>query len=733
MNEAVNLYGSRPDDGHEEEVYYGEDGGSLFTLNNIRALLWRQRYILVGVTALALIAGLLLTLLMKPYYQATSQVRVDYNENDIVEGQDLTSTYLTGTEVARYLETQAAEIRSRSMALQVVDDLDLASGDRLLGPASDDAGTALSEDATLEARRDLAASILVDNLTVEVPMESRVISIRYSAAEPVLSADVANAYARAFLSNDLGRSLEAYSYAREYLQEQIDETRNALREAEILANQYARQNAIVGQPFTSVRGDGGESETVATPTLTASNLAQINRRYVETRAARIAAQERWESVANTSAMELPEVQGSAVAQQLRGRIAELEARLADLLERYQEEYPEVREVRAEIVSLERQLARVAAEIKNSIRSEYLIARNQEQALQSELERVSGEALDEQDRRVQYNLLDRDVAAYRSQLASLLERFNEISSAANLQSSKVTLLDEATVPRSHYKPNLMRNMLIALVVGGGLALGLAFLREIFDDRLRSTSDLERRLGVPALGQTPFTPEGEITEALEDPFSAISESYSSVRATLDFALPPEARQVIQFTSGQQMEGKTTSALAVAARYAAVGKKVLLMDVDLRRPAVAKRLTDQKPKDGLVSALYGRADYKSLLLKTDTANLDVLPAGKAPPNPVEILSSGLMHDFLAQVRDEYDVVIIDGPPVMGLADAPLVSRFVDCTVFVAEANRVEFGKTRAAVRRLRDAGANIAGAILTKYRALEAGESYNYEYQYYTYSKG
>ena len=522
--------------------------------------------------------------------------------------------------------------------------------------------------------------------------------------------------------------MAANAYALEYLDEQISELRQRLQDAELEANAYAKQNRIVGP--TSVNADnsyGGEGG----PTITALNLAQINSSYTEARANRIALEQKWIATANTPARQIPEVQNNEVLRDLIGESSTLSAELANLKERYDDNYPQVAELTARLAELERQITRTSADIKAGIRSQFEVAQRQERALANEVGRISQDTLEEQDRRVRYGLLDREASAIKVQLATLLDRYNQISSAENVQTGSITLLDPALKPGSPISPNLTRNLLIGLILGAGLALTLAVLREVFDDRLRSLAEVEDRFGLPLLGHTPYLQSDDLDDEGSAAHDALMEAYSSIALAIDYTIPKNQR-VLQFTSSQASEGKTTSAIALAEKYAKLGYKTLLVDADLRRPAMASAFGREKPGQGFVEVLLGQAEFGSVLLSEGVDNLDVLPLGTLPDDPVELMASGYIRTFIAQYRAEYDYIIFDSSPVVGIADAPILSRVVDATIFIVEANRVHFGQAKAALRRLRSAGAKLPGLILTKYRPQQAGQSYGYEYQYYSYAK-
>lgn len=703
------------------------------TFASIRGVLWRQRYILVIVTALTVLAALCLTLLMTPVYEAQTTVRYDPPSGATAAGDDL-ERYVSANEVGAVMRTIASVAESRTLALTVVEDLNLVENEDVLGDMLRDGQPAgMSDEAWLSERRSAAAAVVRGGVSTDVPYDSRVITISFRSTDRQLAASIANSLSENLLRQDVARGLEANAFAREFLEDQIAETRIRLQDAEQAAIDFARRNAIIGPSVAAGGEDSGNGQAAQPQTLTAANLARVNDAYSEARAERIRAQERWQAVSGLPASQLPEVQQNAEVQALAERLAGLRTREAQLRERYLDDYPDVREVVAEIAETEARKQRAEADIRRGIRSAYEVAQRQETALRRELERSANSALEEQDERVQYSLLERDAQALRFQLSNLLDRYNQISSAANLATSTISRIDPAIAPSSQIEPNLLRNMLAALVAGLGLAVALALLREIFDDRIRSAQDVERRVGLAIIGQTPFVDPDAIAEVIDDRFSPVSEAYSAIRATLDFSVLKEGHKIISITSSESGEGKTTTAIALAKRFATVGRKVLLIDADMRRPRLAKTMGMAKPETGLLAVLYGRASLADALAANDQPGLDVLPIEVIPENPVEILSSGLVAELLDAQRENYDLILIDSSPVLGIADAPLISRFADVTLLVIEANRAASGRTKTSVRRLREGGARVVGGVLSKFRALDVGEDYAYQYQYYRYGEG
>lgn len=694
----------------------------------LRGFLFRQYKVIVGIVSIMLLIGLLITLITNPVYEAETTVRVDPEGNTIIETQDVSPT-VSNSQIYQYRETLGEVIESRKLASKVVEIAELHENDVFMEGLLENTSSAPQTSEQLsEDRKELAAAKLQENVEADIPFENRIVAIRYRGPDPELAALISNAYAQAFILNDTERRLEANTYALNYLTEQIDDVREQLQDAEIEANDYARRNRIIGTRSNQSSPFGFTRSTNST--ITAESLTRINANYIETRAERLEFEQRWLAIQETPPMQILEVQQSAAIQELQSESSRTSATLADLRERYADNFPQVAELTARLDEIERQIESTGNDIKEGLRNQYLITLQQERALEQELRRLSGETLGEQDRRIQYELLDRKAGALRLQLAAMLARFNDISAAENVQPGSITILDPALVPERPISPNLLKNLALALILGIGLAGLTAILREILDDRLRNLEDVEDKFGIPLLGHTPFIGEDDICDEASRPFGALIESYASVVSTLDYMIPFHG-QALLLTSSQPSEGKTTTARVIAEKYAELGRKTLLIDADLRRPTIAKEYGFDSNQKGLIEVVLGHCSMGDALLPLGRENLDVLPIGKVPPNPVEFLSSEAFAQFVATLRDDYSRIIFDASPVMGIADVPLLSRQVDGTIFIAEANRVHYGQAKASLRRLRAVGAKLTGVILTKYRALEAGQPHGYEYRYYDYS--
>lgn len=710
----------------------GEAAGFKISLGDLRAMIWRQRKVLALIVGVALLVGIVVTMLMTPRYMAQATVKIDNEVVKIVEGQDLDPA-IAMADTPRYLKTQVKIVESRSLSAQVADSLRLDRSDAFLNSMGVKVpGAGLPEKDRAAARREAVISELQAGVTMDSAADSRVATLGFVSRDPALAAQIANSFAENYINQNVQARYDINAYARRVLTEQVRQAQIELQQTERDAIDYARRNRLIDAGDVSSGSDdgrtGGGGETGSARSVTTANLVQLNTAYIDARAARIAAEARWNAAQSSNGLDLPEARANGAIQNLQTRRSEVAATLAQLRTRYLDSQPQVKEAAAELAQIDAMVANAGRTLKSSIQKEYQAALRAEQEMSAAKEQLASETLTEQDRRVQLNLIARDAETQRKQLNDLLTRLNQVNAAADITANNISLLDKALVSDTPISPNILRNLMLALAAGLALAMFVAFVREALDDTLRSPEDAERKLHLPLLGTTPFVQEASAQD-LEERQGELSEAYYSIRATVDYASSGATTKVILVTSSQPAEGKSTTSIALARDFARIGRRVLLVDADFRNPSLHRTL--QLPKEhGFVDVLMKHRTFEDTVFEHEIPGLHLLPLGPIPPNPVQILSSNLIQEFIADKREKYDVVIFDSAPVMGLADAPMLSRMVDFTLLIVEANRAHFGQAKSAVRRLQDAGANILGIIMTKFSFRDAGYSYDYHYSYYSY---
>jgi len=335
----------------------------------------------------------------------------------------------------------------------------------------------------------------------------------------------------------------------------------------------------------------------------------------------------------------------------------------------------------------------------------------------------------QNRTIRYNIIQRDVDTSRSFYEGLLEREKEVA-VAGVGSNNISVVDPARIPHRPVKPVPALNV----VMGGGLGLllgfALAFGLEQLDQSIKTSDDVESKLGLPMLGAIPKLAENVVPfEALSDPRSALSEAYNSARTALQLSTADGVPPSLFVTSTQPAEGKSTTSIALAKSLAALGHGVLLIDADLRNPSLHR--TFHFPNEsGLSSLLAGLSTLGAEIRPTSVENLSFLPAGAVPPNPAELLAGRRLQATLAEALSHFDHIVLDGPPIMGLADAPLLASVADGTILVVEAGETGGQLAKTALKRINRVGVHIVGALLTKFdfgSTFGGDYAYSYHYQY------
>ncbi|RPD84082.1 polysaccharide biosynthesis tyrosine autokinase [Luteimonas sp. 100069] len=693
-------------------------------------LLVKRRWLVLGILAAVVALALIVTLMMPPIYRATAVLQIDRESVQILQVEGVGNAEAAAPD---FLTTQYELLRSRSLAERVANELaiDAATIERLdatgwwqratavLRPRASDADSDADEpeaEADQLAALRQAVAIVREGLTVEPVRNSRLVRVHFDSTLPAFSTRVVNAVADGFIAHAIERKFDASSYASRYLEEQLALAKGRLEESERALVAFAARENIVAS------GEGGQS-------LESQNLGALNEALAAAQDDRIRAQAAWSQVSGGGALPAGAISNS-ILNVLQQQRATLNAQYQQQLQTYKPEYPSMQALQGQIEEVDRQIGQERASVRASIQAEYGAAQSRENMLVSQLNTLRTRTLDVDNRSIDYNILRREADTNRQLYDSLLQRYKEVGVAAGagVGTNNVSIVDRAMVPTGRYKPNLLLNLAIGTLLGLILGVVVAFALEFVDDTIKSPEDLEQHLRLPLLGVVPNVRKGNVAEAIADPRSAFSESYRSVRTALQFSTDHGVPKVLLVTSASAAEGKSVTALTLARNFAQLGKRVLLVEADLRNPSL-HRVMGVRAEQGLSSLLAGAADISEVVRDTDEANLQVILAGPLPPNPAELLSGSRLLSMLTTAAEKYDQVIIDGPPVLGIADAPILSNVVNGTLLVVNSGKTRIKTAQAAIKRLAAARAHIIGGVLTHYDAKVAGYGYNYE-SYYAY---
>ena len=678
------------------EADFEDDGLDLRAI--LRVLLARWYWILAA-GALGGLAALGYSLSVTPLYRTSVTIELNPPTVPIVAAGETDPSMSYMNNDWQFLPTQYGLMKSRDLAKRVVENLNLAGT-----PAAADPAGGIAE------RIDGMAAELAGGVEVTPVPDSRLVTLSYSSEDPAEAARIANGFADAFVQSSIDRRYESTAKTRDFLSQQLKTTREKLNQAEQALVQYARANNII------MPGGEGEDGTPAA-SLTSTSLTTLNAALAEAQQRRIAAEQRYRQ-----AGALTENQAATAA--LRSEKATLEAEFREKSTYLGDEYPDMVRLRERIRALNDAINRESRTASSGLAAEFRAAQAEESALRARVQQLSGSVLQEQDLTSEYKVLQREVDTQQSLYQALLEQYNQIGVAGGVANPTGAIVDRAQVPGAPYTPNVPRNIILGLLLGLGLGVAAAMLYEFLTDLIKTADDVREKLRQPLMGALPkLKRDQSLTGELADPKTPLSEAYGSLLTTLQFSTSNGMPEVLAVTSATAAEGKSTTSLVLAKRLTAVGKRVLLIDADMRRPSF---IFDKAPDAGLSQLLTGHSELEDSLIRTNSGELYVLQSGPIPPNPSLLLNSQEMRALIAQLRRLFDHIIIDCPPTLGFADSMIISSLSDGVLLVVESGRSRRRVVLEAIAQLNSAGSRILGVALTK--CPESAVAYGYNYGYY-----
>jgi len=702
-------YGSEPQD---------EQGDLAQTILWFWHLVLKRRWLVLGALMSCVVLGALITFMQIPLYTATVRLQIEREAAKIVDGADVTPNESGGASL-EFMKTQFELLQSRSMAERVVSSLQLAGDEDFLKPQVSLVSVVVGllrggpEKGNARPER-TATNRVLDNLTVRPLPGSRLVDVSFSDPNPTRAQRIANAYGEAFIALTLDKRFDAKSYARTFLEDQIKQLRIRVEEAEKALVDFAQSEQIV--------------EVADRATMAENNLAAANASMQVLATERLRAEQQWRQVEGSDALSLPQLLSNSVIDGLRQRRNTLVQEYEEKLETFKPAFPAMVQLSNRIKEIDRQLAIEVKTIRDALKAAYDNGIKLEEQMKERVAALQAETLDLQKRMIQYNFLKREVDTNRGIYNSLLQRYKEVDVAAGVTTNNVFIVDRATAPEAPSSPRLSRALLLSFALGLGLGLGSAYLLEILDDRVKYPEELEQLTGLANLGVIPIGEDGD-AEAMEevlDPRSAMAEAYRSLATSLQFSTDTGLPKSLAITSSGPGEGKSTTSIALARHFATLGLKVLLIDGDMRRPSLHIKLQKDNAV-GLSNYLTGAANPQDVIQQTDHRNLAVIFSGPMPPNAADLLAGPRLYSLMTITLEVFDLVIVDAPPLLGLADAQLLSSATAATTFVVASGEQRKGMIRAALKRLQMARGRVIGTVMTKYDASIAGYGYGSGYGY------
>lgn len=703
---------------------------SLFDPLKFLFLLVQYRWLIAFMIACALVIGVVVTFMTTPVYQ--SSVRLEVMVPSARVFQDL--EVMSEMSDTRAFQTAREKIMSRSLAQRVVYQLGLADRPDFLYPAPDfspvniinrafglSLGQQLAVDSP-EERENIAISRVLSGMSVSLVPNTSLLTISFRGQNPEYARDITNQIAQSFIDQRIDQTGQTSELARQFIQEQVLQVKDRLQESEQELVDYAREAGITLA--------GNEKSLIA------SNMEAINTALSK------AIEERLDSDVLVGQIELDrgeslgQVLSSEPLQKLRSSIVDFKAEYQQKLSAFKPGFPEMQQLQMRITELERQYKGGVAVILDGIRMKREEMIKRETELRAKLGDLERDQIAYEDKSIQYTILKREVDSNRSQYESLIAKLNEVGVSSELRTQTASIVDPAILSRSPVAPRLSINLAIALALFAGLGAAIVYLLELLNNTFVNPDQIEKDLGLPVLGILPKIEDEDLAASLADPKSGLSEAYRSLRTSIQFSGTEGMPKTLMVASSEPGEAKSTTTRKLAVDFGALGTKVLIIDADMRKPTMHRQfgLDNTLGLSNLLTNSVRSEDLPRTIKKTKEDNVWVVTSGTIPPNPADLLSSTKMALLVEHMAGRFDLVIIDSPPVIGLSDAPIISRIAQSTLLLVSSNNVSRKSAKAALRRLRSAGANVIGAGLTRFSVGTFDYNYAYKYMnYYYYQYG
>lgn len=702
--------------------------GHVLTLEDVWRRLLRQKWTLLFTALSILLLTAYLTWTATPTYRAGATIQIEKEGVQVVNFGTLTSASPDMGEQDPFFRTQYEQLKSRKLAERVIADLDLqarlferpeklnllsAFGQFVKGMVMallpGDSGQGQAAEANDYPNQ------FAEKLYVEPIEKTHLVKVFYESPDPALSAEIVNALVNAFIKDNISSQSETDTYAKEFLEQELETARSRLTLQEAKLIEYAKQNDIL-----EVNNSQSSQERKLDELYSALGEAERNRIQAES-----------QMTQGRKHGNVREVLNNPVVEGLKQNLVTLEAEYQEKLKLFKPEYPDMQLLQGRIGEVRQQLQKEVGGLKQSLQAEYAAAKKLEDDLRNQLDGYKGELVDLRDRSIEYNALKREVETSRNLYDGLLQRMREVSVAANATSSNIRVVDAAAPDNEVFRPKKALNLILGGLVGLMLGIGAALLRETLNQSVASVSELQALSGLPVLGTIPHVrnkSESHLALATaREVGSLLAEAYRVATANLRFVLPGGvAPRVTLITSVNPAEGKSTSAVNIALSQAQQGMKVLLIDADLRRPSVHVKLGLPNAR-GLSNYLNGETDIATITHPSREAKgLYFITAGTLMADPVRMVSSPVMAQLLNLACQHFNSVIIDGPPAAGFADAIYLASMAEATVIVADEDHINRKRLLNVIEQLRRVKHNVVGFLMVKSQDEATDYRYHDRYQ-------
>lgn len=686
MNSQPPLHHVAPQ--HETALPLAARGAEHDAFSDFLRILWRNKFILIASVLACLGLGIFALSRTTPIYTANTQILIDSQEQRIL---DADAVLMDGALTSATMPTAVAIIGSRNILSGVVEDLRLGQYPEFAG--NPETGATYSPAQLVTALR--------NRLGVWQEGPSYVINLDFKSQDPVLAATVVNAVADSYIASRLDERLDATRRASAWLDTRVTELREEVDRAE---------SAVVDKRSSNLSLDQSSVE------MANQQLAQLGAAMSAAQADRLAVEARYANL-----QKLVTERGAAgAAQQVPNPVtADLQSHLLALRQQVNllratltPDSAQIRNLEVAIRSAERSLSDEFQNYLAAARNEVAVARDRETSLGDSVRALEERIVANSRAAIELSQFEREAEAIRTLYETFLVRLNETRAQEVVERTKARVISRADVPDWPSSPRKALILAASLLLGGMLGIGLVALRELLNRVYRTPDDVVEGLDLPVLASVPRRrgQAASVSRILADPASGFSEQIRQLRTSLLFSYGGKPPRTVMVTSSAQGEGKTTVVLALAQMSGLVGRKAIVIEADLRAPSIAEAF-NWKVEHDIVSTLLGTSELDEAIRRDPTDNFDVLPCGaRQMANTADALSSDQFRALIDKLKSRYDLVLIDTPPVLAVADAGAIGRLADASLYVLRANHTRRPAARRGLAGLAEVGVKISGIVLT-----------------------
>lgn len=721
-----------------EAQAHPSDAGQEINLLDYWRVLVQRRAIVFACIGVVVALTVVSNFLAVPEYEAVTTLHISRQAPQVTTFQDVLSFDPMAWQ--DFYPTQFKIIQSRSVIRLAAERMDLANRPELLerkGPPIGRAIAAVRSWLPGAAPRvegtgdplDPAIDFITGGLDVQPVRNSQLVRISFTDRDPQLATEVANQVASAYQQFNIESKHATTAQASEFLTKEVVRIQAEIAAAESKLQEYSSKKEIL-----SVGGLKDISEQA---------LADLNAKLTEARGRLALAQARYRSVTGVSPDGLPEVLNSPLIARLKEEHARLEREHSRMAERFKEDWPALQEVTEALVQSKTRLRieseSIASQVRQGAKADFDRARAEVTSLQDQVDSQKAEVQRFNRDNIQFASLKSEIETKRKVLNDLVTRQSETQTSERLkdtQTSNIRIVDLAETPQFPVRPRKLMNLLLALFLGTGLGIAAAFLADHLDSTVKDENDVRRFSGMPVLGHVPLhqplravgagddgsNPLDAVDAASHlDPKSIFAESFKNIRTSFLLASPERPPRTVVVTSFEPGDGKSTVCLNLAIVLAQMGRRILLIDADLRRPRL-HRMLHLDNAQGLSSILSGNASIDGCIQETEIPGLRAISSGPIPPNPSELLGSASLPAFVERVAREgsFDHVFFDSPPSLQVADGVILSSILDATIIVVRGGKTSRSSLTQGAERMRAGRGHMTGAVLN---AVSSGAGYYY----------